>query len=88
MEGSSIQAGQPSPASGSKGRDRLLPIALSAAVAILALASSLYAAVFALKGRWDIRTQFNTKDLIVYAAWMRQAQDGAIPLDNRFAADP
>src|SRR4051812_26682055 len=32
--------------------------------------------------------QYNLDDHMVYAAWMRQAMDGHILFDNRFATDP
>lgn len=32
--------------------------------------------------------QFNTDDHMVYAAWMRQAMDGHLLMDNRFTTDP
>ncbi len=66
-------------------RFALVAALLAAFVAILPY---LYALATAPNGSAYLGGQFSTDDQMVYAAWMRQAQDGRFLLDNRFTTDP
>ncbi|MBL8059960.1 MAG: hypothetical protein JNK63_04495 [Chthonomonas sp.] len=72
-------------------RDALLkPFVLKLAIAatLLALLPALFAFAIQQDGIQYLGTPFNTDDHMVYAAWMKQAQDGAFFFDNRFTTDP
>lgn len=57
-------------------------------VAFLCVVPYIYAAVTAPRGASFTGTTYNLDDHMVYAAWMRQAMDGAFVFDNRFTVDP
>jgi hypothetical protein len=61
----------------------LIPI-----VSVLILAPTLYGFLHAPQGSRYIGFEYNTDDHMVYAAWMRQAMDGRLLMDNRFTTDP
>jgi len=62
-------------------------IAFAIGAAILSILPSLYALLAAPPGAKYLGFQFNTDDHMVYSAWMRQAMDGHLLMDNRFAVD-
>jgi arabinosyltransferase C len=55
--------------------------------ALLALWPVLYGLLVSPPGAVSLGMPINTDDHMVYAAWMRQAMDGRIFMDNRFAVD-
>jgi hypothetical protein len=58
------------------------------AVLILVALPPLYALMGTPPGAFYLGFQFATDDHMVYSAWMRQAMDGRLLMDNRFAVDP
>lgn len=60
---------------------------LMAMAALVALLPNLYALLAAPPGATYLGYQFNTDDHMVYSAWMRQAMDGHLLMDNRFATE-
>lgn len=72
-------------------RDALLRpfvLKLAAVVTLLALLPYLFAVGIQPNGTLYLGTPFNSDDHMVYAAWMRQAQEGRFLFDNRFTVDP
>lgn len=57
------------------------------AVVFAALVPFFFALMAAPAGSAYLGFQYNTDDHMVYAAWMRQAMDGRLLMDNRFAVD-
>ncbi|HEY3783254.1 MAG TPA: hypothetical protein VGL56_19415 [Fimbriimonadaceae bacterium] len=57
-------------------------------VALLTILPFLFALAITPPGTRYIGFQYNTDDHMVYSAWMRQAMDGHLLMDNRFAVDP
>ncbi|MFQ3678762.1 MAG: hypothetical protein SNJ74_12580 [Fimbriimonadaceae bacterium] len=55
--------------------------------AILSIVPFLVGVLQTPAGSAYIGYQYNTDDHMVYSAWMRQAQDGRLLMDNRFAVD-
>ncbi len=81
---------QPLHASDLAQRDQLLAklaLKLGLAVAFVALLPYLFAIGIVPDGARYLGTPFNTDDHMVYAAWMRQAQEGRFFFDNRFTLD-
>lgn len=62
-------------------------MAVALLVAVLAVLPNLYAMIAAPIGARYLGVQYNTDDHMVYAAWARQAMDGAFLFDNRFTTD-
>lgn len=63
----------------------VLKVAIGAAIA--ALIPAIFAFAIQPDGTLYLGTPFNTDDHMVYAAWMKQAQNGAFFFDNRFTTD-
>jgi arabinosyltransferase C len=57
---------------------------LAGAATFIAFIPAIYALVRAPAGSAYIGFEYNTDDHMVYAAWMRQAMDGHLLMDNRF----
>lgn len=57
-------------------------------VAFLCVLPYIYATLVAPRGAAFVGSTYNLDDHMVYAAWMRQAMDGAFLFDNRFTIDP
>lgn len=62
-------------------------IGLAILAAALCVLPNLYALLISLAGFQYTGYQYNMDDQMVYAAWMRQAMDGHLLFDNRFAVD-
>jgi hypothetical protein len=60
----------------------------SAAAVLVVFIPALVALAHAPPGSSYLGFQYNTDDHMVYAAWMRQAMDGRLLMDNRFTSDP
>jgi len=60
---------------------------LALAVAFLAVLPALVGLLRTPAGSAYLGYQFNTDDHMVYAAWMRQAMDGRLLMDNRFTTE-
>lgn len=67
---------------------RRFTFVFAAALAAVALVPTLVALLTAPAGSLYLGVQYNTDDHMVYAAWMHQAMDGRLFLDNRFTTDP
>lgn len=61
---------------------------LGPAALLLALLPALYAVMQAPDGLHYLGFEYNTDDHMVYAAWMRQAMEGRLLMDNRFTTEP
>jgi len=68
--------------------ERTYVIAFAIGAALLSVLPSIYALLAAPPGTSYLGFQYNTDDHMVYSAWMRQAMDGHLFMDNRFAIDP
>ncbi|HZH98682.1 MAG TPA: hypothetical protein VEX38_06895 [Fimbriimonadaceae bacterium] len=67
---------------------RRFAIQLAVGAALVSFLPFLIALALAPDGARYAGVQYNLDDHMVYAAWMRQAMDGAFLFDNRFAIDP
>ncbi len=68
--------------------ERTFLIALIAVAVVLASVPVIYALLSRPTGSSYIGSVFGTDDQMVYAAWMRQAMDGRLLMDNRFTIAP
>ncbi len=63
-------------------------LVLSICLAVVLSFPWLYAHMVAPTGSSYTGFEYNADDQMVYAAWMRQASDGHLMMDNRFAVEP
>lgn len=68
--------------------DRTYVIAFAIGAAILSVLPNLYGMIAAPPGSVYQGFQWAADDHYVYAAWMRQAMEGRLLMDNRFTTDP
>jgi len=73
---------------GRQASERKFVVAFALAAAFVAAIPALFALLGTPAGAAYLGFQYNTDDHMVYSAWMRQATDGRVLFDNRFAVDP